>query len=104
LCAFGTFFPVLVSCTKKNLATLQRSCAFADSVAEEKKIPPKFFFRPDVSRFSGFSSSPPTFVCQTVFPIEILGAMLEEASLKKGRIFLLISTLFCEVKRGFVDR
>jgi hypothetical protein len=22
LCSFGTFFPVLVSCTKKNLATL----------------------------------------------------------------------------------
>jgi hypothetical protein len=24
LCSFGTFFPVLVSCTKKNLATLPR--------------------------------------------------------------------------------
>jgi hypothetical protein len=24
LCSFGTFFPVLVSCTKKNLATLAR--------------------------------------------------------------------------------
>jgi hypothetical protein len=24
LCSFGTFFPVLVSCTKKNLATLSR--------------------------------------------------------------------------------
>jgi hypothetical protein len=37
--------------------------------------------------------------------IEILGAMLEEACLKKGRTFFqLISTLFCEVKRGFVDR
>jgi hypothetical protein len=25
LCSFGTFFPVLVSCTKKNLATLLQS-------------------------------------------------------------------------------
>jgi hypothetical protein len=30
--------------------------------------------------------------------------MLEEACLKKGEIFQLISTLFCEVKRSFVDR
>jgi hypothetical protein len=36
-------------------------------------------------------------------PIEILGATLEEACLKKGDFFQLISTLFCEVKRGFVD-
>jgi hypothetical protein len=25
LCSFGTFFPILVSCTKKNLATLDAS-------------------------------------------------------------------------------
>jgi hypothetical protein len=38
--------------------------------------------------------------------IEILGAMLEEACLKKGLFFQLTSTLFCKVnvKRGFVDR
>jgi hypothetical protein len=38
--------------------------------------------------------------------IEILAATLEEACLKKkGECFFqLISTLFCEVKRGFVDR
>jgi hypothetical protein len=37
--------------------------------------------------------------------IEILGATQEEACLKKGEIFFeLISTLFCEVKRGCVDR
>jgi hypothetical protein len=36
--------------------------------------------------------------------IEILGAMQEEACLKKREKFIqLISTLFCEVKRGFVD-
>jgi hypothetical protein len=34
--------------------------------------------------------------------LEILGATLEEASLKKGEFFQPISTLFCEVKRGFV--
>jgi hypothetical protein len=27
LWSFGTFFPVLVSCTKKNLASLMRQCA-----------------------------------------------------------------------------
>jgi hypothetical protein len=38
--------------------------------------------------------------------IEIFGATLELACLKKGRIFiqLISSTLFCEVERGFVDR
>jgi hypothetical protein len=36
-------------------------------------------------------------------PIEILGAMIEEACLKKGeKKFQLISTLFCKEKRGFV--
>jgi hypothetical protein len=36
--------------------------------------------------------------------IEILGATLDEACLKKGEnFFQLISTLFCEVIRGFVD-
>jgi hypothetical protein len=35
--------------------------------------------------------------------IEIFGATLEEASLKKGVFFQLISALVCEVKRGFVD-
>jgi hypothetical protein len=35
--------------------------------------------------------------------IEILGASLGEACLKKGIFFHLISTIFCEVKRGFVD-
>jgi hypothetical protein len=39
-----------------------------------------------------------------VLTIEILGAMLEEACLKKRSFFQLISALFCEVKRGFVDR
>jgi hypothetical protein len=39
-----------------------------------------------------------------ITPIEILGATLEEACLKKVEFFQLISTLFCEVKRGFVDR
>jgi hypothetical protein len=32
--------------------------------------------------------------------IEVLGATLEETCLKKGDIFQLISTPFCEVKRG----
>jgi hypothetical protein len=37
--------------------------------------------------------------------IEILGATQETACLKKGRTFFqLISTLFCEVKTGFVFR
>jgi hypothetical protein len=37
--------------------------------------------------------------------IEILAATLEEACLKKGRnFFQLISIVFCEGKRGFVDR
>jgi hypothetical protein len=37
--------------------------------------------------------------------VEILGASLEEAYLKKREKFLqLIFALFCEVKRGFVDR
>jgi hypothetical protein len=26
VCSFGTFFPLFVSCTKKNLATLARFC------------------------------------------------------------------------------
>jgi hypothetical protein len=35
---------------------------------------------------------------------EILGAILVEAmSEKREKFFHLISTLFCEVKRGFVD-
>jgi hypothetical protein len=36
-------------------------------------------------------------------PQKILRAILEEACLKKGKFFQLISTLFCEVKRGFKD-
>jgi hypothetical protein len=35
--------------------------------------------------------------------IEILGATLEEAFLKKGEFFQVISNLFCEVKRGLLD-
>jgi hypothetical protein len=35
--------------------------------------------------------------------IEILGAMLKEACLKKGESFSLIFTLFCAVNKGFVD-
>jgi hypothetical protein len=39
------------------------------------------------------------------FAIEILGATLEEACMKKREnIFQLIFTLFCEVERGFVNR
>jgi hypothetical protein len=34
LCSFGTFFPVLVSCTKKNLATLSSETL---KLKEEKK-------------------------------------------------------------------
>jgi hypothetical protein len=42
---------------------------------------------------------------QRALTIEILRATLEEeARLKKrDNFFLLISTLFCEVKRGFID-
>jgi hypothetical protein len=41
---------------------------------------------------------------ETVNRIETLRATLEEACWKKGRIFFqLVSTLFCEVERGFVD-
>jgi hypothetical protein len=36
--------------------------------------------------------------------IEIFVAILEAACLKKGDFFQLISTQFCEVKRGFVGR
>jgi hypothetical protein len=44
--------------------------------------------------------SPTPFLSKLI--IEILGAQLEEACLKKGKKnFQLISTLFCEVKRGF---
>jgi hypothetical protein len=35
---------------------------------------------------------------------EILRATLEEACLEKGEFFQPLSTLFCEMKRGFVDR
>jgi hypothetical protein len=39
-----------------------------------------------------------------VATIEIQGPTQEEACLKKwSNVFQLISTLFCEVKRGFVD-
>jgi hypothetical protein len=41
---------------------------------------------------------------KSVITIDILEATIEEACLKKGRIFSAVSTLFCEVKRGFVDR
>jgi hypothetical protein len=36
-----------------------------------------------------------------VFTIQILGATLEDASLKKGNFFYLISNLFCQVKSVF---
>jgi hypothetical protein len=40
LCSFGTFFPVLVSCTRKNLATLSRNLQIpteASSFAQDEK-------------------------------------------------------------------
>jgi hypothetical protein len=56
-CSFGTFFPVLVSCTKKNLATLAKSA----SDVQQKS----FFLKTLNAAAAGVSESKKNFAGQT---------------------------------------
>jgi hypothetical protein len=56
LCSFGTLFPVLVSCTKKNLATLVYMTIFVRNFIHET-----FFF---VCRQNNASQGPHSEMCR----------------------------------------
>jgi hypothetical protein len=58
LYSFGTFFPVLVSCTKKNLATLLSS-----TIGRRKNFYPAFFFFQPRSVNEKKSSVPHQLIC-----------------------------------------